>query len=79
MSVATLTVKGQLTLPKDVRQALGVGPGDQVNFVRMEDGNFAVMPAALPVKRLKGIVRKPARPVSLEAMDKAIAAGAKGA
>ncbi|MFN3960627.1 MAG: AbrB/MazE/SpoVT family DNA-binding domain-containing protein [Parvularculaceae bacterium] len=81
MSVATLTSKGQLTLPKDVRQALGVGPGDQVNFVRMRDGNFAliVRPAALPVKRLKGIVRKPAKPVSLEAMDKAIAAGAKGA
>lgn len=79
MSVATLTSKGQLTLPKEVRQALGVGSGDQVNFVRMQDGNFAVMPAALPVKRLKGIVRKPAKPVSLEAMDKAIAAGAKGA
>jgi AbrB family looped-hinge helix DNA binding protein len=79
MSAATLTTKCQLTLPKDVRQALGVGPGDQVNFVRMQDGNFAVMPAALPVKRLKGIVRKPVKPVSLEAMDKAIAAGAKGA
>ncbi len=79
MAAATLTSKGQLTLPKEVRQALGVGPGDQVNFVRMEDGNFAVMPASLPVKRLKGIVPKPRKPVSLEAMDRAIAAGAKGA
>ncbi|MDZ7628561.1 MAG: AbrB/MazE/SpoVT family DNA-binding domain-containing protein [Parvularculaceae bacterium] len=79
MSTATLTSKGQLTLPKEVRLSLGVGPGDQVNFVRMADGNFAVMPAALPVKRLKGILGKRAKPVSLEAMDKAIAAGAKGA
>lgn len=79
MSAATLTSKCQLTLPKDVRQALGVGPGDQVNFVRMQDGNFAVMPASLPVKRLKGIVPRPTKPVTLEDMDRAIAAGAKGA
>lgn len=79
MTAATLTSKGQLTLPKDVREALGVGPGDQVNFVRMQDGNFAVMPASLPVKRLKGIVPKPAKPITLEDMDRAIAAGAKGA
>lgn len=79
MTAATITSKGQLTLPKEVRQALGVGPGDQVNFVRMQDGNFAVMPASLPVKRLKGIVPKPATPITLDDMDRAIAAGARGA
>lgn len=79
MSAATLTSKGQLTLPKEVRVALGVGPGDRVDFVRMEDGNFAVIPATMPVKRLKGILKKPAKPVSLDAMEKAILAGAKGA
>lgn len=79
MSAATLTTKGQLTLPKEVRTALGVGPGDRVDFVRMEDGNFAVIPATAPVKRLKGFLKKPAKPVSLEAMEKAISAGAKGA
>lgn len=79
MTAATLTSKGQLTLPKEVRAALGVGPGDRVDFVRMEDGNFAVLPATMPVKRLKGILKKPARPVSLDAMEKAILAGAKGA
>ncbi len=79
MSTATLTSKGQLTLPKEVRLALGVGPGDRVDFVQMEDGNFAVIPASLPVKRLKGLIRKPKRPVSLEAMDRAIAEGARGA
>lgn len=79
MSNATLTSKGQLTLPKEVRIALGVGPGDRVDFVRMEDGNFAVIPATMPVKRLKGILKKPAKPVSLDAMEKAILSGAKGA
>ena len=49
MAAATLTSKGQITVPKEVRDALGVGPGDRVDFVRMEDGNFAVIPAGLPV------------------------------
>lgn len=78
MTAATLTAKGQLTLPKDVRVAMGVGPGDRVDFVRMEDGNFAVLPATHSVKSLKGIIPKPKKPVSLEDMDKAIARGAKG-
>lgn len=78
MSTATLTSKGQLTLPKDVRDALGLHPGDRVNFVRMEDGNYAVLPATQPVMALRGIIRKPAKPVSLEEMDEAIAGGASG-
>jgi len=76
MTAATLTSKGQLTLPKDVRVALGVGPGDRVDFVRMEDGNFAVLPATHSVKKLKGIISRPKRVVSLEDMDKGIARGA---
>jgi len=78
MTAATLTSKGQLTLPKDVRDALGVGPGDRVDFVKMEDGNFAVLPATSSVKRLKGLISSRKKPVSLEDMDKAIAGGAKG-
>ena len=76
MSAATLTSKGQLTLPKDVREALSVGPGDRVEFVRMEDGNFAVLPATHSVKSLKGLIAKPKKPISLEEMDSAIARGA---
>ena len=78
MTAATLTSKGQLTLPKDVRDALGVGPGDRVDFVKMEDGNFAVLPATHSVKRLKGLIQSPKKAVSLEDMDRAIASGAKG-
>lgn len=78
MTAATLTSKGQLTLPKEVRQALGVGPGDRVDFVRMEDGNFAVLPATRSVKSLKGMIAKPKKAVSLDDMDRAIARGAKG-
>ena len=78
MSAATLTSKGQLTLPRDVRVAMGVGPGDRVEFVRMEDGNFAVLPATTSVQSLKGLIPKPKTPVSLDDMDAAIARGAKG-
>jgi antitoxin PrlF len=78
MTAATLTSKGQLTLPKDVRAALGVGPGDRVDFVQMEDGNFAVLAAVHSVKTLKGIIPKPGKAISMEDMDNAIARGAKG-
>ena len=78
MTAATLTSKGQLTLPREVRAALGVGPGDRVDFVRMEDGNYAVLPAGHSVKDLKGLLARPRRPVSLAAMDAAVARGAKG-
>lgn len=78
MTAATLTAKGQLTLPKEIRTALGVGPGDRVDFVLMDDGNYAVMPATQSVKKLKGLILNPRKPISLEAMDAAIARGAKG-
>ncbi|MBY9067096.1 AbrB/MazE/SpoVT family DNA-binding domain-containing protein [Hyphomonas sp. WL0036] len=78
MTTATITSKGQLTVPKAVRDALGIGPGDRVDFVRMADGNFAVLPATGSVKRLKGIIPKPKKPVSLEDMNAAIASGARG-
>jgi AbrB family looped-hinge helix DNA binding protein len=78
MAAATLTSKGQLTLPKEVRAALGVGPGDRVDFVLMEDGNFAVLPATHSVKKLKGIIARPKKQVSLHDMDKAIVQGGGG-
>jgi len=76
MSAATLTSKGQITLPKRVRDELGLGPGDRVDFVPLEDGNFAIVPATHSVKSLKGLLAKRKKPVSLAEMDAAIAEGA---
>ena len=77
MATATISSKGQLTLPKEIRIALGLSPGDRVNFVRMEDGNYAVLPASHSVQTLKGFLRRPGqKPVSLEDMDQAIVKGA---
>lgn len=78
MSTATLTSKGQITLPAIVRAALGVEAGDRVEFVQTEPGRFELVAATLPVTALKGLVRKPLQPVTIEAMNATIAAqGAK--
>lgn len=78
MPTATVTSKGQITIPLKVRSDMGLTPGDRVDFVRMEDGHYAVVPATHSIKSLKGIVPRPDKPVSLEDMQAAIAAGATG-
>lgn len=74
MAAATLTSKGQITIPAQVRVALGLDTGDRVEFVEMSQGQFAIMVATKPVQSLKGMIRKPPAPVSIKAMNAAIAA-----
>lgn len=38
VSVSTLTAKGQTTIPKDIREGLGIEPGDQIHFSRLSNG-----------------------------------------
>nr|WP_234306285.1 AbrB/MazE/SpoVT family DNA-binding domain-containing protein [Pseudomonas poae] len=73
MATATLTSKGQITIPVQVRTALGLETGDRVEFVELEDGKFSMIAASKTVKDLKGLIRKPARAVSIEDMNQAIA------
>ena len=72
MTTATITSKGQVTIPKDVRARLGVGTGDRVEFIEIKEGVFQMVAATQDVKALKGIVPKPQEPLTLEDMDKAI-------
>lgn len=74
MSTATLTVKGQITIPVDVRRALNVEPGDRVEFVQIEPGRFELIAATRSVRELKGRFGKPKRAVSIDEMNAAIAA-----
>jgi AbrB family looped-hinge helix DNA binding protein len=77
MAVATLTSKGQTTIPKEIRDLLGLVPGDKLDFVVEGDGRVVLRPATLDVRQLRGLLRKRGRKtVSLEEMDMAIAAGA---
>jgi AbrB family looped-hinge helix DNA binding protein len=72
MATATLTSKGQITIPLDVRQRLKLEAGARVEFVESADGEFLIRPAVADVRSLKGLLRKPAKPVSIEDMKKAI-------
>ena len=74
--LATLTSKGQLTLPKALRDRLHLRAGDRVEFVVNEDGRVELIPLTSSVSALKGMVSKPEVPVSLEAMDDAVRRGA---
>lgn len=73
MSTATLTSKGQVTIPADVRRSLNVDAGDRIEFVQIEPGRFEVIAATRSVRELKGMFGKPSRRVSIEEMNAAIA------
>jgi antitoxin PrlF len=72
MSAATLTTKGQITLPKQVRDTLGLDVGDRIDFVMQPDGHYAVVPIKASIKSLKGCIPKPGKPVSVDEMNAAI-------
>ena len=75
---STMTSKGQITIPAEVRGALGLHSGSRVAFVRTAGGSYELVPATTSITALKGIVAAPARPVTLEEMDAAVADGAAG-
>lgn len=72
MATAILSSKGQVTIPVAVRRALGVDAGDRIEFIEITPGRFEVVAATLPVTALKGLVDKPAKPVSIDTMNAAI-------
>ena len=72
MSTATLKSKGQITIPLTVRQKLGLDTGDRVEFVELAPGEFALKAAREDVRSLKGMIRRPIRPLSSGAMNAAI-------
>ena len=76
MPAATLTSKGQLTLPKQVRELLKVDTGDAVDFIIGGDGEIRVRAAHVDVRELRGLLHKSGRrPVTLDEMDRAIGRG----
>ena len=76
MPTSTVTSKGQITLPMDVRTALGAEAGDLIEFVPV-DGGYKLVVVRQNVERLRGrFAGRVARPVSIQEMDEAIAAAA---
>ena len=73
MTTATLTSKGQITIPAAVRESLRVGTGDRVEFIEIEPGRYEFIAATRPVTALKGMFGKPAKSATIEEMNAAIA------
>ena len=75
MQESTVSIKGQTTLPRDVRAALHLASGDRVRYVIL-DGEVRILKAR-SVKDLKGVLARPGqKPVSIDEMEAAIAEGA---
>lgn len=77
MTIGTMTSKGQITIPKDVREDLGLQPGSTVGFEKNEDGSYTLRIArSRNIMDLAGSIPYDGPPLSVEEMDEAIAAGA---
>jgi antitoxin PrlF len=73
VSTSTVTSKGQITIPRDVRVALDLSAGDKVDFVKVDDG-YKLVPCRQDVRTLKGrFAGRVSRPVTLDEMNEAIA------
>jgi AbrB family looped-hinge helix DNA binding protein len=73
---SALTIKGQATIPKPIREHLRLNPGDRVKFFVHPDGSVVLLPK-LPASALRGIVKsRSRRPVTIDQMTRAAAAGA---
>ncbi len=74
--IATVTSKGQVTLPAEARRRLRISPGSKLEFIVIDQERLEVIPVVETVTNLKGMVPKPKKPLSLADMEKAIAKGA---
>ena len=68
MSTATVTSKGQITIPVDIRTGLGIEAGDRIDFVMDDFGRVVFLPVTKNIKSLKGMIDKPSRSVSIKDM-----------
>jgi antitoxin PrlF len=74
VATATISSKGQITIPAVVRSALGVDAGDRVEFVEIAPGRYEFIAATRSVTELKGMFGKAHKVVSIEEMNAAVAA-----
>jgi len=78
MTIATLTSKGQVTLPKNIRDHLHISSGDRIDFFMDGRGEVRIKPLNKSLLALKGMLQQPGKkPVSLKQMEKAIHQGAR--
>ena len=76
MPTATVTSKGQVTVPQEIRRRLGIQPGDRLMFRVRDDGVLEVRPETGDLLELAGVLKPRVTGVTLADMEDAIAAGA---
>ncbi len=73
MAASTLTSKGQVVIPKTIRDRLKLEAGDRLDFILQEDGDILIRPLAVDVRQLKGLLHRRGRPaVSVEEMNRVV-------
>lgn len=74
MSTATVTSKGQVTIPKEIREKLNLQSGDKIKFLTDDQGRVSIFPATKSVTILKGMVPKQKAPVTVDEMNTTVKA-----
>lgn len=75
MSSGKITSKGQITVPKRVRETLNLLPGDHMSFVIHEDGTVTVEAETVDLPSLRGVLKPGVRGVTVEDMNDAVRRG----
>ncbi len=78
MATATVTSKGQVTIPVEIRKALAIETGDRLEFISGENGKVTIVAATKSIADLKGRFAKSDKVVTIEDMNAAIADQAAG-
>ena len=70
MTEATLTSKGQVTIPREIRKRLGLKSGDQLGLALLSDGSVILRPKTLCLSELAGLLTRPGQPrITVEEMN----------
>jgi AbrB family looped-hinge helix DNA binding protein len=78
MATAALTSKGQITIPIEVREDLGLKAGDRISFIKGENGEYILKAKTGSIMNLRGIIKWTGPPVTIEEMNETIAQGWAG-
>ena len=78
MASATVTSKGQITIPIEIRKQLQLNTGDKLQFVQSSSGHIELIPCNVPLSSLRGILPKPEKPATIEEINETIRKGWAG-
>jgi antitoxin PrlF len=78
MSIVTVTIKGQVSIPKEIRDYLKLETGSKIEFIVDENGDVKIVVLNVPIEALSGFLHRPGMTVAtIEDMETAISEGAR--